>query len=142
MAKIFSSYPVKAEKDGNLYALSFRDIPEALGQASSKDEIVSEALDVLKIVLGYYLKEGTPIPAASLPKKGEIQVDLPASLASKIILHNTMLKNRIRPADLARLMGIPTSEIARITSPKAKTKIDTMAAAISAAGGKLLLASD
>ena len=135
------SYPVKVERDGDVFVLSFRDIPEALGQASSKSEVISEALDVLEIVLGYYFKDGTPIPSASSRRKGELVVDIPLSLASKIILHNTMIKNKVRPADLAKRMDIPTSEVARITSPRYKTKIDTMASAVSASGGRMTLSA-
>ena len=60
---------------------------------------------------------------------------------AKIILHNAMVENRYRQADIAKSMGITTSEVARIVNPKNKTKIDTMAAAIKAAGGQLVLMS-
>jgi antitoxin HicB len=141
MARGTFSYPVTIEQDEGVYVLSFRDIPEAIGQASSKEEINTEALDILKIVLGYYFKDNLSIPEASEPEKGEQTIDLPLSLVAKIILHNTMLKNGVRPADLARRMDIPTSEVARITNPRYKTKIDTLASAVSASGGRLQLIS-
>ncbi len=141
MARGTFSYPLRIEQDEGVYVLSFRDIPEAIGEASSKDEIRSNALDILEIVLDYYFKANLPIPEASAPENGEQLIELPLSFVAKIILHNTMMKNGVRSVDLARKMDISTSEAARITSPRYKTKIDTMAKAVSAAGGHLQLIS-
>lgn len=141
MARGTFSYPLRIEQDEGVYVLSFRDIPEAIGEASSKDEIRSNALDILEIVLDYYFKANLPIPEASAPENGEQLIELPLSFVAKIILHNTMMKNGVRSVGLARKMDIPTSEAARITSPRYKTKIDTMAKAVSAAGGHLQLIS-
>ena len=135
------AFPVKVERDGQFLVLSFRDIPQALGQmaASEESNLDKEALETLTIALKEYFKLGEPIPKGSAPKKGEKLVTLPLSFVSKIILHNTMLQNKVRPATLARRLGIPTSEVARITSPSFKTKIDTMADAVAASGGKMVL---
>ena len=141
MARGTFSYPLRIEQDEGVYVLSFRDIPEAIGEASSKDEIRSNALDILEIVLDYYFKANLPIPEASAPENGEQLIELPLSFVAKIILHNTMMKNGVRSVDLARKMDISTSEAVRITSPRYKTKIDTMAKAVSAAGGHLQLIS-
>lgn len=135
------SYPAKVEKDGDFSVVSFRDIPEALTQADSNEDLVFWATDALKTAIGMYFEDGDIIPAASEPQKGEIVIDLPPSFVAKIILHNAMIKNRLRQADIARAMNIPTPEVARIVNPKHKTKIDTIATAIQAAGGKLVLAS-
>ena len=137
------SYPVTIERDGDFFVLSFRDIPEALAQVDASDEwrIEEEAREALAIAISYYFKNNEKIPSASAPRKGELVASLPLSLVSKIILRNTMIKNGVRPADLARRLDIPTSEVARIINPKCKTKIDTMAAAVSASGGSMLLSA-
>ena len=133
-------YPAKIENTGDATYISFRDIPEVLWYATDAEDIQGQATEALTTALSYYFKENRTIPTASRVKKGEIPIDLPLSYVSKIILHNTMLENRVRPADLARLLDVPTSEIARVTNPKIKTKIDTMALAVSAAGGHMQLA--
>lgn len=135
------SYPAKVKKDGNFSVVSFRDIPEALTQVDPNEDLVFWATDALKTAIGMYFEDGDIIPAASTPRKGEVVIDLPPSFVAKIILHNTMIENRYRQADIARTMGIPTSEVARIVNPNRKTKIDTLAVAIQAAGGKLMLVS-
>lgn len=132
-------YPAKVEKDGDASVISFRDIPEANWFASQDEDVVQEAAKALAIAIGYYFEEGKRIPSASKKKDGEILVNLPPSFVAKIILHNIMLENGVRPADLARRMGVSTSEVARITGCKWKTKIDTMAEAINACGGSLQL---
>ncbi len=140
--KIFA-YPALIERDGDYLVISFRDVPEALGQIAVADEntLTEEARETVMIALRYYFKEGRAIPAASVPQEGEKVIELPLSFVAKIILHNTMLKNDVRPATLARLLSIPRSEVARITSPAFKTKIDTMAAAVAASGGVMRLVS-
>ena len=135
------SFPVLIERDGDCLVLSFRDVPEALGQISATEEsnLSTEAAGALMIALRYYFKNGQTIPEGSKPRTGEKLIDLPLSFVAKIILHNTMIRNNVRPADLARLLSVPTSEVARITNPTYKTKIDTMAAAVSASGGRMRL---
>lgn len=141
MTQRLFAFPAKFERDGGSYVLSFRDVPEALGQveAVSGDELMAEARDTVMIALDYYFKNGTRIPEGSASEKGEMLVDLPLSYVSKIILHNAMIANKVRPSVLARRLGIPTSEVARITNPRFKTKIDTMSEAIFAAGGSVYL---
>lgn len=135
------AFPVKVERDGEFLVLSFRDIPQALGQmaASDEKELDKEALETLTIALKEYFKLGELIPKGSAPRNDEKLIRLPLSFVSKILLHNTMIQNKVRPATLAHRLGIPTSEVARITNPSFKTKIDTMAAAVSASGGRLTL---
>jgi len=133
-------YPAKIEKAKDAVYISFRDVPEVLWEAAHDEDVQEQAFEALSTALSYYFKDGREIPTASKPKKGEILVDLPLSYVSKIILHNTMLENRIRPVDLAKTLDVPTSEIARVTNPRIKTKIDTMALAVKAAGGHMQLA--
>lgn len=135
------SFPVLIERDGDCFVLSFRDVPEALGQVAAENEasLPAEARETLMIALRYYFKNGQIIPAASKAQRGEKLVELPLSFVAKIILHNTMIENNVRPATLAKLLALPSSEVARITNPACKTKIDTMAAAVSAAGGIMRL---
>lgn len=134
------NYPMKVEQGEDATYLSFRDIPDVLWYVNDAENIQKEAFEALSTAFSYYFKEGRKIPMASKAKKGEEVVRLPLSYVSKIILHNTMLENKVRPADLARTLNVPTSEIARVTNPKIKTKIDTMALAVEAAGGHMQLA--
>lgn len=139
MAQENYTYPAEVVIDSGEFVYQFRDIPEAIGQ-SSANKFIDEAIEILEMTLiDFYMKDGKRIPPASKPRKGEVVVDLPLTFVGKIILHNAMLDQRIRPVDLSRTMNLPTSEIARITNPKRKTKIDTLAAAVEACGKKMRL---
>lgn len=139
MAQESYAYPAEVVIDSGEFVYQFRDIPEAIGQ-SSANKFIDEAIEILEMTLiDFYMKNGKRIPYASKPRRGEVVVDLPLTFVGKIILHNAMLDQRIRPVDLARAMNLPTSEIARITNPKRKTKIDTLAAAVEACGKKMRL---
>jgi antitoxin HicB len=54
-----------------------------------------------------------------------------------VLLLNEMLAEKVRPADLARLMGIKPQEVNRIVDLEHPTKIDTLAAAFTALGREL-----
>ena len=132
------NYPVLVELEDDAKVLSCRDIPQA--NAFTYDESIQKtAQEMLQIALSYYFKEKLYIPPASKAKKGEEIVVLPPSFVLKIILHNAMLENNIRNADIAKALDVPQSEVARIVDYRRKTKIDTMALAISAAGESLTL---
>jgi antitoxin HicB len=53
------------------------------------------------------------------------------------MLLNEMIAQRVRPADLARRMGIKPQEVNRIIDLNHSTKIDTVAAATAALGKEL-----
>jgi antitoxin HicB len=50
-----------------------------------------------------------------------------------------MVKQKIRPIELARRMGIPRQELTRVLNLKHNTKIDTTAQALAALGKHLEL---
>ena len=85
------------------------------------------------------MDDGDAFPLASNRRKGEVLIELPLSFAAKIVLYNTMKKNKVKQADLARALDLPTSEIARIVNPWKKIKIDTLVKAIKASGGQVAL---
>ncbi len=132
-------YPATLERHQDSTIITFRDIPQVLWVSYDGEDLQKNAAEGLQTSLSYYFKEGKKIPFASKAKKGEMLVYLPLSFVAKIILHNAMLANRIRPVDLARALGEPTSEIARITNPNVKIKIDKMEKAVRAAGGTMQL---
>lgn len=138
-AKPFA-YPAKVVEDGGAFVVSFRDVPEAITQVEKREEIVKAGISVLQdAAIGIYMEDHRPFPLASKPRKGEVLVELPLSFAAKIALYNTMIERRYRQADLAKLLDVPTSEVARLVNPNKRIKIDTLCAAVQAMGGSLSL---
>ncbi|MFK3741422.1 type II toxin-antitoxin system HicB family antitoxin [Massilia sp. TN1-12] len=119
------------------YVVTFRDIPEAITQGDTEAEALDMAADALLTAMDFYFEDRRPVPMPSAAAKGERLIDLPLSASAKVLLLNEMLAQKIRPVDLARLMGIKPQEVNRIVDLEHATKIDTLAAAFKAVGREL-----
>ncbi|MDM0109234.1 type II toxin-antitoxin system HicB family antitoxin [Variovorax sp. J22R24] len=131
------SYPASVIRDGEGFVVSFPDIPEALAGATERDEAISLAANALRAVMDVYFEDRRPVPPPSEPKRGQITIDLPPSVAAKVLLLNEMIAQGKRPAELARLMSARPQEVTRLIDLHHPTKIDTVAAALRALGRRL-----
>jgi antitoxin HicB len=132
-------YPVTLsadESDGG-FVVTFSDIPEAITQGETEAEALSAAKDALESALDFYFDDKRAVPLPSRPKAGQHVVELPASLAAKILLMNEMITQNIRPAELARRMNTTPQEVNRLTNVRHTTRIDSIAAALKAMGKHL-----
>ena len=132
-------YPVKIRKDGKYLFVSFPDIPEAFTQGRDRAEAMKAARDVLETAMDVYFDERRPIPEPSRPKRGQPVVELPPSVAAKVLLLNEMLRQNVRPIELARRIGVTRQEVNRLTNLRHATKIDRIDVALRALGKRLLL---
>lgn len=133
-------YPVKVhkEKEGGCW-LSFPDVPGVHTNGKSPEDALAHALDALETMFMYTFGTGQAIPLPSAPKRGQKLVELPPTVAAKILLHNEMVRQKVRPIELARRMGIPRQELTRVLNLRHSTKIDTTAQALNALGKRLEL---
>jgi antitoxin HicB len=129
----------KREPGSGAFNVSFPDIPEALTFGITEQEAIHHALDALETALDFYFEDGRPIPVPSLRKRGQRFIELPPSVAGTVLLHNEMLRQKVRPIDLAKRMGIPRQEMTRMLNLRHTTKIDTTAQALAALGKRLEL---
>lgn len=133
-------YPATIEDNGEGgFIASFRDVPEAVTEAWNLEELKINAQDALITAIDFYIEDGREFPTASELQTGDLAVDLSVSVIAKVMLLNEMIKSNIRPADLARKMGIKPQEVTRITDIKHSTKIDTLQNAFKALGKELIL---
>jgi len=123
-------YPVKLKADGEYIMASFPDVPGAHTVGDDKADALRHALDALETMLMYIFGTGEKIPLPSPLKRGQAWVELPPPVAAKILLHNEMLRQKVRPIELARRMGVPRQEITRVLNLKHNTKIETTAQAL------------
>lgn len=132
-------YPVKltADKTDGGYVVTFPDIPEAITQGDTKEEALAHAKDALETALDFYFDEKRSIPAPSAPRRGQPVVELPASLAAKVLLLNEMVRQGVRPADLARRLKTTPQEINRLTNIRHTTRIDGIESALRVLGKTL-----
>ena len=133
-------YPVrlKAAEEGG-YVVTFPDIPEAITQGSNIDDAMRHAADALESALDFYFEDRRPVPAPSKPKRGQRVVELPASVSAKVLLLNEMLRQKVRPAELARRIGTTPQEVNRLTNIRHRTRIDGIDKALRALGKRLIV---
>lgn len=128
-------YPVKFEHDETGWAVFFPDIPEAMTGGETREEALELAQDALVTAFDFYFDDRREIPAPSAD--GEEFVEVPASVAAKVLLLNRLVATNTSNADLARLLNTRPQEAQRIVSLSHSTKIDTIQRALSALGQRL-----
>lgn len=133
-------YPakLKAQKEGG-FVVTFRDIPEAITQGESLEDALKRAQDALETAMEFYFDDRREVPMPSARKRGERLVALPVSESFKILLLNEMVRQNIRPAELAKRMRTSKQEINRITTLRHATKVDRIADALTALGKRLTI---
>jgi antitoxin HicB len=132
-------YPINLRRSGKFIVVSFPDIPEAHTQGIDRAEALEMAQEALELSMEFYFDDNRPVPMPSRAKRGQAVVELPPSLAAKVLLLNEMLRQRVRPAELARRIGTTKQEVNRLTDLKHATKIDRIDAALRALGKRLYL---
>lgn len=132
-------YPVKLRKDGKFILVTFPDIPEAITQGVNRVHALEMAAEALAVSMEFYFEDHRPVPMASTPKRGQPVVERPASVAAKVLLLNEMLRQKVRPIDLARRLGTTKQEVNRLTDLKHATKIDRIDEALRTLGKRLIL---
>lgn len=130
-------YPVNLQPDTGGYFVSFPDIPEALTQGGDREEALSMALDALVTSFDFYFEDGRAVPDPS-PVTGDY-VDVPSSVAAKVLLLNAFLSSGLTQVELAARMGIRKQEVTRLFDLHHSTKIDTIQTALAALGKRLEL---
>ncbi len=123
-------------KEGG-FTVTFTDIPEAITEGDDEAEALTHARDALVSALDFYFEDRRPVPTPSRPKRGQKVVDLSASLAAKVLLLNELVRQNVRPAELARRLRTTPQEVSRLTDLHHTTRIDGIAAALHALGKRL-----
>ncbi|MBS4097199.1 MAG: type II toxin-antitoxin system HicB family antitoxin [Sulfuricella sp.] len=131
----FPAHYEPAQEGG--FVVTFRDIPEAITQGDTLEEADEMAQDALVTCMDFYFDDRRAVPPPSAPLEGERLIELPPSVAAKVLLLNELVAAGISNAELARRMGTRPQEVQRIVNLNHATKIDTIAAALSALGKHL-----
>lgn len=130
-------YPIDVKPDGKLFLVTFPDIPEAITHGKSVQEAKEAAMNALETALDFYVENSRVVPDPSRIKRGQEFVELPASAAAKVLLLNEMIRQRVRPAELARRLQTSPQEVNRLTNIHHTSRIDGIAGAMKALGKTL-----
>ncbi len=132
-------YPVNLRKDGRFILVTFPDIPEAITQGNDRAHALKMAKEALELAMDFYFEDRRQVPSPSKPRRGQAVVELAPSLAAKVLLLNEMLRQKVRPAELARRIGTTPQEVNRLTNIRHTTRIDRVDTALRALGKRLLV---
>jgi antitoxin HicB len=130
-------YPFKVKPDGKFFLVTFPDIPEAITQGESMEQMFAVVQDALETALEFYFEGSRAVPEPSPIKRGGHFVELPPSLSAKVLLLNEMIHQHVRPAELARRLGTTPQAVNRLTNLRHASKIDGIAGAMKALGKTL-----
>jgi antitoxin HicB len=130
-------FPAIVKPDGDGWMVSFPDIPEALTGGATREEALEMAKDALQRALEFYFDDKRVVPEPSKVKKGMEAIELPASVAAKVLLLNEMIRQGVRPSELARRLHTTAQEVNRLTQLGHATKIDGINSALRALGMRL-----
>lgn len=132
-------YPATLTNEGDMYTVTFRDIPEAITCGDDLNDALKMARDALITSIDFYFEDHRKVPLPSKQKKGEYLIDLPVSLFAKVLLLNEMIDQNISNAELAKRIHVRPQEVQRIVNLGHSTKIDTISKALFALGKRLEL---
>lgn len=130
-------YPARFQKERDGYVVTFRDIPEATTGGSTKKVAHAMASDALATAMDFYFEDRRLVPLPTDALENEELVELPASVAVKILLLNEMLLGNVTPSKLAKKLDASPQTVTRIVDLHHATKIDTLADAFKAIGKTL-----
>ena len=132
-------YPVilTPDKEAGGFVVTFRDIPEAISQGETVDEALAMAAEALETAMDFYFDGKRAVPMPSIAKRRQHVVALPLSVSAKVLLLNEMIRQQVRPAELARRLHATPQEVNRLTNLHHTTKIDGIAGAMKVLGKTL-----
>lgn len=119
------------------YVVYCEDIPELFARGDTIDSAFEAAKAALEYLIETYIEEKRLVPTPSRAKRGQLGIELPTSLAAKVLLLNEMIAQRVRPAELARMLNTTPQEVNRLTDVRHTTRIDGIAAALQVLGKQL-----
>ena len=132
-----SAYPVSLKKDGKFILVTFPDIPEAITSGNNRDHALEMAAEALESAMDFYFEQRRAVPTPSKAKRGQPVVELPVSLSAKVLLLNEMIKQKVRPTELARRLHTSPQEVNRLTDIRHTSRIDGIAGAMKMLGKTL-----
>lgn len=131
-------YPVTLTPDTNgTLLVAFPDFPEANSVGDDEQDALANAVDALETALDIYFDERRPVPLPSEAEPGQPTVALPALSAAKVLIWNEMFAQKLRKADLARMLNVHTPQVDRLFDLNHSSKLEFVEQAAKALGKSL-----
>jgi antitoxin HicB len=97
------AYPaaLTPDPDGG-FTVTFRDVPEAITEGDTREEVLLRAEDALESALAMYVAAKEPLPTSSEAEADEVIVPLSALGMANAALYEAMREQGVGRAELAR----------------------------------------
>ena len=134
-------YPIdlsEDDDDGSVMA-DFPDVKGCATDGADRAEALANAADALAegIAAAMLAREDVPEPSQA---QGRPTASLPAGLAAKAALYQTMREDGVNNSELARLIGRQENEVRRMLDPRHATKISRLEQGLAVLGKRLVVA--
>jgi antitoxin HicB len=128
-------YDAAPQPEGG-WTVTFPDIPEAITQGDTPEEVAAMAEGALVAALSFYAEQRQPLPRAS-PANGRPEAEVSALVAAKLALHDAMVANGVSNVALAARLGLDEGAVRRLRDPLHRSHIDQVAAALRMLGKRI-----
>ncbi|TMJ34575.1 MAG: type II toxin-antitoxin system HicB family antitoxin [Alphaproteobacteria bacterium] len=134
------SYRVHLKPDDKgTFLVTSPDFPELTTFGETREEALLHALGAFEEAIEARISDREKIPVPTKGKAKDIHVGLPVQASVKVLLYQSMQRDGIRKADLARRMGIHKQEVDRILDLNHATSLSKIEHAFEVLGKRLLI---
>jgi antitoxin HicB len=130
-------YIVEPQPEGG-WTVTFPDVPEAITQGDTEEEVAAMAEDALVTALSFYTDDGQPLPRPSAAQNRRVAI-VPSLVAAKLALHDAMLAAGISNVVLGRRLGLEDKAVRRLRDPLHRSHIGAVEAALRVLGQRLVV---
>jgi antitoxin HicB len=128
-------YDMEPQPEGG-WTVTFPDVPEAITQGDTEEEVAAMAEDALVAALSLYVEDGQALPEPS-PEHGRPVALVPSLVAAKLALHAAMLAAGVSNVVLGLRLGLDEKSVRRLRDPLHRSHIGTVEAALRSLGRRL-----
>jgi antitoxin HicB len=134
------TYGITLEQDTNRsWLATCAELPEMASVGDDEQEALLNAIDAIETAIQGRISDRQAVPFPERVKRGRHPVTMPAQVTAKVLLHNEMLRQNIRKAELARRLGVHMPQVDRLLNPRHASRLEMIEAALQAVGRKLEL---
>ena len=121
------------------YNVTFPDVPEAITCGWSWEEAIEMAEDGLGVAMNFYVQDDEALPTPSPLKEGQVLIPVPFLVAAKLTVYTAMRNQGVTNAELASRLDISEDAARKLVSPRYRTHLSQVEAALRALGRALVV---
>lgn len=129
-------YRINIRKDSNgTYLATFPDLPGVQTFGDTRREALERANDAFLTGVEFMIRTRREVPA---PRAiGGTRLPVSALVASKIVLHNLMVQEKVNRAELSRRLKLHRPQVDRLVNLRHGSQLDQIEAAFEALGQRI-----